>query len=295
MRVILGFPMEDKQTGQYIKNAFVENGCEVVGVHDPKLEAPDVLLRLAERLKPDLIFMSRSMPYVHIIEWIKKIAICAFWNVDVRYDIRAWTGLYPLMENCHFWFTIAKGNIPEYKKLGLGTPYWLSEGCDRIHEMRPAGKTGEHDVFFAGSIGNLHEDRKEILMTAKTLFKNNNIVNGLHLVNEDHNDAVGRAKVCIGHSGWPGVELSMSARDYRVMGAKGFLLTNHVKDIETWFDIGKECVTYDSPEDCMEKIRYYLEHEDEREAIAETGYKAAHSKHRLKHRIAEVLDIAGKM
>ena len=294
MRVVLGFPMEDEQTGVYIKNVFIENGCEVVGIHDPKREAPDVMLRLAERLKPDLIFMSRSIPYVHVIAWLKKISICTFWNVDVRYNIREWSALYPLMEGCHFWFTIAKGNIPEYKAAGLGTPYWLSEGCDRIHRLRPGGKTNEHDVFFAGSIGNVHEDRKRIVSTVKTIFKNSNIVNGLYLVNEDHNDAVGMAKVCLGHSGWPGVELSMSARDYRVMGAGGFLLTNHVEGIENWFDLDKECVTYSSPTDCIEKIRYYLAHDKEREKIAAAGYNAAHKKHRFKNRIAEVLDIAGR-
>ena len=81
----------------------------------------------------------------------------------------------------------------------------------------------------------------------------------------------------------------MSARDYRIMGAGGFLLTNHVEGIDEWFKIGTECDTYKTPEEAKEKFLYYCDHPKERLVIAEAGYKVAHEKHRFKHRMEKVI------
>ena len=106
----------------------------------------------------------------------------------------------------------------------------------------------------------------------------------------DSNKLCQLSKIVLGNSTWPKVELSMSARDYRVMGAKGFLLTNHVKGIEEWFEVGKMCDTYKSPEECVEKIRYYLNNEDKRKAIAEYGMKVVHEKHKFSDRLMKVIE-----
>ena len=286
MRVLLGFPQADLQTGVFIKNGFQECGAEIVGIHDPKLEDPTELLKLAITTKPDLIFMSRTPSYAIVIKQLRKISLCAFWNVDVRYDIGYWKVLYPLMTGCHFWFTIAKGNIRKYKDAKLGNPYWLSEGIDKIHDK--CTPKDMSDVFFAGTIGDVHEGRKTLIRTVAANIQSYNIHNGLGLVNKLHNQAVSNAKICLGHSGWKDVELSMSARDYRIMCAGGFLLTNRVKGIEDYFK--GMCDFYDY--DVLSKIRYYLDHEDERKEIAEIGYKETHSKHMFKHRMAEVIEIA---
>ena len=295
MRILLGFPQVDEQTGVWIKQAFIEAGHEVVGVHDAKLYEPTMLLTMARQTKPDLIFMSRTGAYVAVIQELRKIALTAFWNVDVRNSIGAWKHLYPLMTGCHFWFTIAKGNIPAYKKAGLGNPYWLSEGCAALHTLRPEGRTEEFDAFFAGALDTIHETYAQRRATLEAISGTGSKTwyhKGGGLINEAHNDAIGRSKVCIGTSGWPQVELSMSARDYRIMGAGGFLLTNHVEGIEDWFKIGVECDTYRTPEEAKEKFLYYCDHPEERIKIADAGYKVAHEKHRFKHRMEKVIEVA---
>lgn len=296
MRVLLGFPQRDRMTGVYVKNAFEELGHELVGVHDPKRERPEKFLGLARSRRPDLIFMSRSLPYCGIIGELRETALTSFWNVDVQPDVAAWDHLMPLMRGCHFWFTIAKGQLEEFRKRS-GNPhvYWLSEGCDRIHRLRRGGRTNRYDVFFAGSVDGLHEEygrRKTLLDMIRARSFRSKLVNGLKLFNKRHNDFVGRSKVCLGNSAFPQIELSMSARDYRILGAGGFLLTNHVRGIETWFEVGRECETYRTPEEALEKIDYYITHDRERVEIADRGYAAAHAKHRFRNRIAEVVKVA---
>lgn len=56
-----------------------------------------------------------------------------------------------------------------------------------------------------------------------------------------------------------------------IMGAGGFALSNYQIEIEEYFKLNEEIVVYDSIEDCLEKIEYYLAHEEEREKIAEKG------------------------
>lgn len=56
-----------------------------------------------------------------------------------------------------------------------------------------------------------------------------------------------------------------------ILACGGFVLTNRQKEIEENFQDGKEIVMFDSMEDGMEKIAYYLSHEEERKAVAEAG------------------------
>ncbi|MBI4656286.1 MAG: glycosyltransferase [Elusimicrobia bacterium] len=52
----------------------------------------------------------------------------------------------------------------------------------------------------------------------------------------------------------------------------GFVLSEYVPGINEVFCIDKEIAVFHAKKDLLEKIKYYLEHEDERESIAERGY-----------------------
>ena len=55
----------------------------------------------------------------------------------------------------------------------------------------------------------------------------------------------------------------------------GFVLTEYVPGIEEVFEVGTEVETFDSKEELLAKIRYYLAHHAEREQIAERGHSRA--------------------
>ena len=74
------------------------------------------------------------------------------------------------------------------------------------------------------------------------------------------------------------------------MAAGGFLLTQHCPQIEEWFKVGEECDIYHSIDECIDKVKYYLDNESERLRIANNGYIAVHKNHTYKHRIKQVLD-----
>lgn len=86
------------------------------------------------------------------------------------------------------------------------------------------------------------------------------------------------------------IQRGIPLRTMDIMGCGGFLLTNYQEDLLRFFEPGKDFVYYESNRDLMEKIGYYLEHEDERRQIADSGYEKVKRNHTYAHRLAEIID-----
>ena len=81
-------------------------------------------------------------------------------------------------------------------------------------------------------------------------------------------------------------------RLYEATGMGACLLTDDLKGLDLLFAPGKEVATYSSHQHCAERIRYYLEHEDERKQIALNGQRRTLSEHTYYHRMTKFADIA---
>lgn len=86
------------------------------------------------------------------------------------------------------------------------------------------------------------------------------------------------------------IRTGLPLRIWDILGAGGFVLTNFQSEIPEYFEIGKEIETYSSEEELLEKIGYYLEHEDERQSIAQNGYERAKGDYSLKRRMEQMLE-----
>ena len=85
------------------------------------------------------------------------------------------------------------------------------------------------------------------------------------------------------------IKSGMPLRIFDIMGAGGFLLTNFQADFLDYFVPGEDYVYFDSTNDLLQKLDYYLTHEKERAAIAQNGYEKIKAQHTYKHRIEEIL------
>lgn len=52
-----------------------------------------------------------------------------------------------------------------------------------------------------------------------------------------------------------------------------------------FYEVGKEVVGYSDPDDLVSKVRYYLDHPDERKQIALNGHRAVLQRHRIRDRL----------
>jgi hypothetical protein len=71
----------------------------------------------------------------------------------------------------------------------------------------------------------------------------------------------------------------IKGRDFEVPMSGGFYLTQYNPDLEEFYETGKEIVCYDSLDDLVEKIRYYLAHPQEAEEIRQAGLHRARREH----------------
>lgn len=69
------------------------------------------------------------------------------------------------------------------------------------------------------------------------------------------------------------IQSGIPLRVFDVLGSRGFLITNYQEELLDWFEPGHDLVIYEDLEDLSNKIDYYLVHDDERNQIAENGYK----------------------
>ncbi len=80
-------------------------------------------------------------------------------------------------------------------------------------------------------------------------------------------------------------------RAFEILGSGGFLLTNYQADFDDCYTAGKDYVFFDSPEDMMDKIEYYLGHEKERTEIAHNGLNKTLNEHTYEKRLESMFDV----
>lgn len=88
------------------------------------------------------------------------------------------------------------------------------------------------------------------------------------------------------------IRSGLSLRIFDVLGCGGFLITNFQSELPDYFEIDKDLVTYESPQDLLDKCSYYLKHEDERIEIANNGYEKVKQFHTWDIRLVQLLQLA---
>lgn len=84
------------------------------------------------------------------------------------------------------------------------------------------------------------------------------------------------------------IKSGIPLRAFDIMGSGGFLLSNYQADFLSHFVAGEDFVFYESEKDLLQKIEYYLFHEEEREAIARNGYEKVMAEHTYRQRVREM-------
>lgn len=82
-------------------------------------------------------------------------------------------------------------------------------------------------------------------------------------------------------------------RDFEVPMAGGFYMVEYLEELEEFFDIGREIVCYDGPQDLADKIRYYLAHDEEREKIRRAGHERCLRDHSWQKRLTTAFRTMG--
>ncbi len=82
----------------------------------------------------------------------------------------------------------------------------------------------------------------------------------------------------------------LNARAFEAAGCGAFQLMNESQAITRHFEPGREIEVFRNLAELREKIRFYLDHDDERIAIANAGAERAHREHTYAIRLQEIFD-----
>lgn len=172
-------------------------------------------------------------------------------------------------------------------------------------------KTGRknHDVTFVGSFFPIHRSREALLETICTRFPRTRVwgpsIGHLRSASPIRRCYEGQAwgvqmfqvlhdsRITFNHHGEV-APYANNMRLYEATGVGSLLITDWKENLGEMFEPGKEVVAYRTTEECVEMVKYYLEHEEERKAIASAGQERTLREHTYYQRTKELAEILQK-
>jgi spore maturation protein CgeB len=167
-----------------------------------------------------------------------------------------------------------------------------------------------YDVVHVGGYGPIHDERNQLLELVATGIRVNfwgygiNNLSPKSRILENYNGEswgierykiFAQSKIAITkHIAIVAGEYCNIMTLYEATGCGALLVTDYKKNLREIFVPDKEVVTYRSPDEAITKIKYYLEHEKERQEIADAGQERTLSEHSYYNRMVELIEIIGK-
>ena len=292
--VLLAAPMQDGQTFPGIKFAFEQLGWKVYSV-DAKIE-PDKTYSEYNRIHPHLVICSRTPELTNEIKKIKENheksrVIC--YNTDKRPEMYYWEPLFELFSTVDYLLDPTPGQHEIFKeKLNKNTikfPQGLQSELYHMADYIPRNISEyQQQVSFIGTYpSNFHKDRDEIIKHVSD--NTDKFAVYTNMWGEAHNFICNPyvSKICLDVGIMTDIESYMSVRLYKILGAGGFALVKDSVGCHTLYP-GGIFATYKDKYDCVDKIKYYLENEQERISIAQNGYDWVQTQ-TYKDRVRELL------
>lgn len=289
--------------GEYgFRRAMTSLGHEVIPFYydDDLAGSPALQTRLLEtaaKIKPDLISfcLFRDQFKVETLFKLKEIAPTLNWFGDDTWRFDNFTKHYAAAFD--FCVTTDKFSVPKYQALGVKNVIVSQWAAIDLHQRPKFEGSYKFDVSF---VGQFHPYRAWIVNSLKSAGINVNAY-GLGwpagpLKSEEMNSLFRHSKINLNignstslelpylFSHWKALPLAIKsrknrsqikARNFEIPYFGGFQISDDVPGLEDWFDHGTEIITYKSPREAIEKVKYYLSHDKEREAIREAGERRA--------------------
>lgn len=163
--------------------------------------------------------------------------------------------------------------------------HWLPLACDRGTHFRVLLERNL-DVGFVGKLGRIGSARRDVLERVLNTFATNDY--GRPYAPNEMGATYSRSKIVFNKS--IGGDLNM--RFFEALASGALLVTDRIENgLDKIGEDGKHFIAYQGVEDAIEKIRYYLANDTEREAIASKGQELAFAHHTYGHRLNDILAV----
>ncbi|NBD26507.1 CgeB family protein [Paenibacillus glycinis] len=274
---------------------------------------------LALRIRPDIVLVLDGLEFdVAQVDRMREAGIrTAIWFTDDPYYTDITSSLAPHYDVV---FTLELVCVDYYRSLGCADVHYLPLGADPV-SFRPRNpeRSQRHEICFVGSAywkrveffdqvtrylatkdthisGIWWERLKEFRLLAGKIelgrwmgpMETANMYNGAKIVinmHRSHNDDTF-------NNNSAGIEaVSPNPRTFEIAGCATLQLTDARNDLVSFYTPGYDIVTYSTPQEMIEKIDYYLTHEEERQTIAMRGMLRTMREHTYVKRIERLLGL----
>ncbi|WP_159881070.1 CgeB family protein [Paenibacillus puerhi] len=277
------------------------------------------IVATADRIKPDyvLILDGLNLP-VERIDAIRSLGIrTAIWLTDDPYytDITL-----PLVMHYDTVFTLELECVTLYRQHGHAQAHYLPLGANpNVFRPKPVPLQYRYDIGFIGSA--FWNRARFFDQVAPFLAKRHTYISGIWWDRLKHYGLL-RKKIDLNKwmdagetaAYYNGMNISINLhrsvddesfnnnsrlvgavspnpRTFEIAGCGTLQLTDIRNDLYRFYTPDHEIVTYASPEELKEKIEFYLNHEEERRAIALNALRRTMSEHTYSHRLAQMLKL----
>ncbi len=269
-------------TPETVKMWKLENmKAEILPQDIPRSEAADaqsVFRRLPQGFNPEFFLWVETglEPPPAGIETL-NIPKAAYF-IDTHMNLENHLRMAPLFDVV---FLAQREYIKDFKKHGIRHVYWLPLACDpEIHSRCDVPKS--FDIGFAGSITKnpAHERRKFLLESLSSEFDVN--IRRVFLTEMAGHFSAG--KIVFNNA----IKNDLNMRVFEALCSGSILLTDDAEGMTDLFRDGRELVIYND-ENIVERARYYLRHDGEREKIAKAGREKVLAAHTYGHRVEQII------
>ena len=228
----------------------------------------------------DVIFLIENYP---VLSWLPDLSksnkLKFFWSIDSH------VALYDHIEMCKKnKIDVVLNSVYGHEKYfsDQKTFYFPNAYPDDL--IKPLNIEKIYDIGFCGNINN----RGKWLSLINNNFK---LKVDEFVIGNDMVESINKYKIHFNRN----ISDDLNYRTFETLGCQTFLLTNETPGLSELFEIGKHLVTYHSEGDLFEKIKYYLNNEEERNLIAKNGYYHVIENHTYLQRMKYFISLINKI
>jgi hypothetical protein len=195
-------------------------------------------------------------------QYLNKDLVPAFWIQESGDDPQNFERNSPKANRFHFTITPDKQCAEAYTKMGINAE-WITHFADTAVQF-PMNLEPKHVAVTTRGIGN------SAFLDYITRWAEGAVGNRNGLGAKEHTEFLNTGLMVIQNSRWK----EITRRLFEGMACSKMVLTDRLPEetgLSEMFIDGEDIVYYDEMFDCIEKMNYYNENEEERERIAHNG------------------------
>lgn len=270
--LLAGQPNFDWKEGYELCYAFRNIGheCDVAGVNGKisELEIPNIAHNY------DLIIITENYWWFSGWKWWDWSSIKTpkvFWAIDTHL-----VDYKPFIEQSKIDY-VAFNNPEDLEKYKFEKSFWMPYAASKKHHMIEYTSDKIRDIVF---IGGMIPERKRICDKFG--------IEHLNTFGPNYIKEMQSSKICFNLS----MSYDINAKYFEILSSGSFMLTNYNKNFHKFLEYNEyvEKMFYYSEDDLGEKIKYYIENDNEREMIASKVKDFIYSNHTWENRAQLILD-----